>query len=62
MKGEGEMRYDYKCPTCRQDMRAKWHLGMNNKDCPQCGQGLQWRKRKGVTFPIKRRKDGEKRI
>ena len=31
------------CPTCRQDMRAFPHEGMNDKDCPQCGQGINWK-------------------
>jgi predicted RNA-binding Zn-ribbon protein involved in translation (DUF1610 family) len=35
----------WECPTCGQDMRAKPHDGAKNKNCPQCGQGLQWRKR-----------------
>ncbi len=31
------------CPTCKQDMAEPAHPGLNNKDCPQCGQGLSWR-------------------
>ena len=35
------------CPTCRQDMKEmSFHDGFNNKDCPQCGQGVSWRKAK----------------
>ena len=32
------------CPTCRQDMNEEPQEGVNGKDCPQCGQGLSWRK------------------
>lgn len=31
------------CPTCHQNMRALPHKGVNNKDCPQCGQGINWK-------------------
>lgn len=34
------------CPTCKQDMAEPPHEGMKKKDCPQCGQGLSWRKAK----------------
>jgi hypothetical protein len=37
-----------KCPTCKQDMSEPPHRGVNNKDCPQCGQGLSWRKAKSA--------------
>ncbi len=33
----------YLCPNCRQDMKAKPHKGLNDKDCPQCGQGINWK-------------------
>lgn len=33
----------FECPTCHQDLRAGPHDGLHGKDCPQCGQGLQWR-------------------
>jgi predicted RNA-binding Zn-ribbon protein involved in translation (DUF1610 family) len=33
----------YDCPACHQDMRAKPHRGLKDKNCPQCGQGLHWR-------------------
>ena len=36
--------HDNICHTCKQDMRAKPHEGLNGKNCPQCGQGLKWRK------------------
>ena len=35
------------CPTCKQDMNELPHEGLGGKDCPQCGQGLSWRKAKG---------------
>ena len=31
------------CPTCRQDMQEMPKSGFMGRDCPQCGQGLQWR-------------------
>lgn len=37
---------DYICPTCKQDMMEEPHVGINGKDCPQCGQGLSWRRAK----------------
>jgi len=36
-----------KCPTCKQDMGEPPHKGIGGKDCPQCGQGVSWRKAKG---------------
>jgi len=60
----------HSCPTCRQDMREEPHDGLNGKDCPQCGQGMSWRraKRKQLTTKltplplagrVERRKDFE---
>ncbi len=40
------------CPTCRQDMRDEPHPGLKGKDCPQCGQGISWRK-------VKKKRRGE---
>jgi len=34
----------YLCPTCRQNMADPLHKGLNGKDCPQCGQDINWRK------------------
>lgn len=31
------------CPTCKQDMWDAPHKGYG--DCPQCGQGIKWKKR-----------------
>lgn len=47
----------YLCPTCKQDMRDKPHVGLDGKDCPQCGQGLQW---KFARFKLISKKKGEK--
>jgi len=33
------------CPTCKQDLREPPHDGLNNQDCPQCGQGRSQRKK-----------------
>jgi len=43
-KSRRKRRKGMVCPTCRQDMTEPPHRGLNNKDCPQCGQGLKWRK------------------
>jgi len=37
----------FPCPTCHQNMVDPPHKGLNGKDCPQCGQGMNWRKVKG---------------
>jgi len=34
------------CPTCKQDMNAAPRKG--GIDCPQCGQGISKRKRRGI--------------
>jgi len=34
----------YLCPTCHQNMADPPHKGLNDKNCPQCGQGMNWRK------------------
>ncbi len=31
------------CQLCKQDMRALPHEDQNGKDCPQCGQGINWK-------------------
>ncbi len=38
------MRKKIICPTCHQDMNDPPHKGINDRDCPQCGQGINWRK------------------
>ena len=42
-EGEGDMK-KYICPTCKQDMGEKPHDGLSGKYCPQCGQGISWRR------------------
>ena len=32
------------CPTCRQNLNEPPQSGLNGKDCPQCGQGISWRR------------------
>ena len=32
------------CPTCNQDLLEEPHPGLKGKNCPQCGQGVSWRK------------------
>jgi Zn-finger nucleic acid-binding protein len=38
------MRKKIICPTCKQDMKSAPHEGLRGKDCPQCGQGISWRR------------------
>ena len=39
-------RRNHTCPTCKQDMREDPHDGLDGKECPQCGQGMSWRRAK----------------
>jgi Zn-finger nucleic acid-binding protein len=45
----------YLCPACKQDMRANPHPGTNGKYCPQCGQGIQWRKEANRRAPRRKK-------
>jgi hypothetical protein len=47
-KMKRQNRSFYACSVCHQDMRERYHRGANGKDCPACGQGLSWRKRKPI--------------
>ncbi len=38
------MKKEIICPICKQNMYEPPHKGINNKDCPQCGQGINWKR------------------